>query len=200
MSVILDNSQTKINLMRAFAGESQARNRYTLAAETAKEEKLFAIERIFLFTAEQEMAHAEVFYSYLAGFDGQNITLDGAYPVNTSKDVATLLQYAHHNEMQEFDDVYASFSRTAAEEGFASIAASFEAIGKIELEHAKRFAYLYEQLKNKTLYVKSVESGWMCLNCGHIYRGLEVPPKCPVCSHDRGYFISLELAPYWNNF
>lgn len=196
MSALLEGTETKLNLMRAFAGENQARGRYTFAAELAEKEGLYAVGKALIFTAEQELAHAKVFYGYLGEFEGKSIEFTGGYPVNLEKNVLAQLEYAEHNELEEYGDVYANFAKTAESEGFASIAASFANIAQIEKTHADRFAEIARGLRDKTLYVRSVESGWMCLNCGYVYRGLEVPPKCPVCTHDRGFFISLELAPY----
>ena len=190
------NSETKSNLMRAFAGESQARNRYTIAAGTAREEKLYVIEAVFRFTAEQEKEHAEVFYKYLEGMAGENIAIDGAYPVDISKEAAALLRMAQHNEYEEHDDVYRNFAKKAEEEGFPEIAGSFLQIAEIEKIHGNRFGQFAEWLEKGQLFAADVETAWMCMECGHIYRGTKVPPSCPVCHNDRGYFVRLELAPY----
>lgn len=193
------NSETKDNLMRAFAGESQARNRYTIAAGQAREEKLYVVEAVFRFTAEQEREHAEVFYKYLNEMAGENIAIDGAYPVDISKDVAALLRMAQHNEYEEHDDVYRSFARKADEEGFSNIADSFRQIAEIEKIHGNRFGQFAEWLEKGQLFVSDVETAWMCMECGHIYRGTKLPAVCPVCHSDQGYFIRLELAPYTGN-
>lgn len=190
------DSETKTNLMRAFAGESQARNRYTIAAGKAREEKLYVVEAVFRFTADQEREHAEVFYKHLSEMAGENIAIDGAYPVDLAKDVATLLRMAQHNEYEEHDDVYQNFARKAREEGFSAIADSFSQIARIEKVHGNRFGQFAEWLEQGELFVSDVETAWMCMECGHIYRGLHVPPVCPVCHNDRGYFVRLELAPY----
>lgn len=196
MSVLFENSETKENLMRAFAGECQARMRYDFAAEAAKKQNQQAIQKVFLFTAEQEKAHAEIFYNYLKDFTPQNIGVMGGYPVTLTDSVLKLLRYAQHNETQEYNDVYRAFGDKAKEESFDRIAASFYNIAEIERCHAERFGKLADYLENNHLLVSDVECGWMCLNCGHIYTGLQVPQQCPVCQHDRGYFIRMELAPY----
>lgn len=196
MSVDFKNSVTKENLMRAFAGESQARNRYTIAASQAKKEKLHVIEAVFTFTANQEKEHAEIFYNHLSSLGGENIQIDGAYPVDINPDVAKLLRFAQHNEYEEHDDVYQNFAKKAQEEGFLNIAASFNMIAKIEKTHGDRFGLFADMLEQNKLFVSDVEIAWMCLECGNIYRGTEVPAECPVCHNDRGYFIRLELAPY----
>lgn len=196
MSVEFKDSKTKENLMRAFAGESQARNRYTIAADQARSEKLHVIDMIFTFTANQEKEHAEIFYKYLTSLSGENIAIDGAYPVDIAPDVAKLLRFAQHNEYEEHDDVYLHFAETAREEGFPDIAFSFEKIAGIEKIHGDRFGKFAELLESRTLFVSDVKTGWMCLNCGYIFTGTKAPGHCPVCNEDQGFFIRLELAPY----
>lgn len=196
MSIEFKNSITKENLMRAFAGESQARNRYTIAANVAKEKSLPVIEAVFLFTANQEREHAEIFYQHLAKLSGENIEICGAYPIDISEDITKLLRFAQHNEYAEHDDVYLHFAKTAKEEGFQKVAASFQMIAEIEKTHGDRFGLLADLLEQNRLFVSDVETAWMCLECGYIYRGKAVPDKCPVCHSNRGYFIRLELAPY----
>ena len=189
-------SETKENLMRAFAGESQARNRYTFAAEQAKEQNLHVVEAVFRFTADQEQEHAEVFYNHLKELAGKNIQIDGSYPVDIYETVLEVLKAAQHNEYEEYEPVYKSFGDKAMEEGFPQVAASFHQIAKIEKVHGDRFGELAELLEQNKLFISDVECKWMCLNCGHIHEGKEAPGKCPVCHHDRGYFIRFELAPY----
>lgn len=196
MNVELKNSETKINLMRAFAGESQARNRYTLAAEQANKNKLFNIEAIFRFTAEEEFAHAELFYNYLKTFAGNTISVDGGYPVDISDSVIQLLRYAAHNEYEEHDVVYKSFGDTAKTEGFPEIAACFHNVAKIEQIHGNRFKLLADMLEENKLFIADAECEWMCLNCGYILNSKEAPAICPVCKHERGYFIRLSMSSY----
>lgn len=190
------NSETKDNLMRAFAGESQARNRYTIAASRAEKEKLHVIAAVFRFTADQEKEHAEIFYRYLSELSGENITVDGAYPVDLANDVAGLLRMAQHNEYEEYKDVYRRFAEKAEEEGFQNIAASFRRIAEIEKTHGDRFSQFAELLEQGKLFISDVETAWMCLACGNIIYGPKSPEQCPVCHHDQGFFIRLELAPY----
>ncbi len=189
-------SKTVTNLMRAFAGESQARNRYTFAAEIAKKQGLYVIEAIFNYTANQELAHANVFMKHLSELNGDTVEIDGGYPVEVTNSVIELLENAVHNETEEYENVYKSFGETAKEEGFIPIEASFNKIGDIENEHAKRFKLFADLLKQNKLFVADAECDWICLNCGNIYKGKSVPEVCPVCSHERGYFVRLELAPY----
>lgn len=191
-----NESKTRENLMKAFAGESQARNRYNFAAEQAAEQGLYVVEAVFKFTADQECAHAKVFYDFLSELSGENITVYGSYPVNITNSVAELLRFAEHNENEEYADVYRSFGETAREEGFAEIAAKFEKIAEVEKTHAERFSRFAEGLEKSTLFVSDVKCEWMCLNCGTILNVTQAPPVCPVCNHEKGYFIRLELAPY----
>lgn len=193
-------SETHKNLMRAFAGESQARNRYTFAASAAKEQKLYVIEAVFKFTAEQEKEHAEIFFDHLKEMANEEITVDAAYPVETYTDIKEILRSARDNEHKEFDQVYKTFAKVANEEGFAGIAYSFEEIAKIEKVHSDRFQYFLDLIEKGELFVSSTETGFMCLNCGHIVTGKEAPQICPVCKHDQGYFIRLELVPYGGKF
>lgn len=192
----LKNSETLKNLMRAFAGESQARNRYTFAAGLCRQQKLHVLEAVFLFTAGQEKEHAEIFYNHMKAVSGSTVHIDGGYPVTVTNDVLRLLRDAQHNEYEEFDPVYPSFGEAARAEGFPEAAASFEQIARIELTHGNRFGRLADLLENGKLFVSDVKCGWMCLNCGYVLESLEAPRQCPVCSHDQGWFIRLEMAPY----
>ena len=135
----LKDSETKKNLLRAFAGESQARNRYTIAAGKAKEQKLYVVQQVFLFTAEQEREHAEVFYKHLKELTGENLEIDGTYPIEGYDDTLSLLKAAKHDEYEEYGTVYPAFAKTAEEEGFLSVAASFRNIAEIEKIHGDRF-------------------------------------------------------------
>ncbi|MBQ8852259.1 MAG: rubrerythrin family protein [Oscillibacter sp.] len=192
----LSESHTLVNLMRAFAGESQARNRYTFAAGVCKQQKLHLLEAVFNFTADQEKEHAEIFYNHMKDLAGSTVAIDGSYPIDLTNEVSQLLRRAEHNELEEFEDVYPAFAKTAEEEGFPAIAHSFREIAKIEQTHAKRFAWLAQALEEGTLYAGSAKQAWMCLNCGYIVNVMNVPAKCPVCDHDQGYFVPLALAPY----
>lgn len=198
MAVDFKNSETKDNLMRAFAGESQARNRYTFAAAQAGKQNQQVIERVFLYTAGQEKEHAEIFYKHLKEMTGETIHIDGGYPVDISEDLCKLLRMAQHNEYEEHDDVYKRFGEKAKEEGFEKIAASFHMIAEIEKFHGDRFGKFADYLEQNRLYISDVKTGWICLNCGYIYEGEKAPMTCPVCDHDQGYFIRLELSPFAN--
>lgn len=192
----LKDSKTKINLLRAFAGESQARNRYDYAASTAKSEGLYVIEQLFKYTANQEEAHGRVFYTALKEFNGENIVIDGAYPIGDYMNTLELLKSAKHNEGEEHNVIYKDFAAVAKEEGFTEIATTFENIASIEKEHEEKFARYASELENGTLFKKDTNIQWMCTNCGFIYEGKEAPKACPVCSHPQGYFIDLKEAEF----
>lgn len=196
MAVNFSESMTKENLMRAFAGESQARNRYTIAAERAEKDGMFTVAEIFRYTADQERAHAERFYELLKELSGQTIHIDGSYPVDQQEDLPGLLRAAEHNEHEEFADVYQAFGNTAREEGFSEAASAFHQIAEIEHVHKQRFAKLAEMLESGTWYQPKAASKWMCTNCGYIHEGNQAPPVCPICRHEQGYFIPYEMACY----
>lgn len=196
MSVDFKNSETHKNLMRAFAGESQARNRYTFGESQAKQQNLYVISAVLCFTANQEKEHAEIFYNHLKELAGESISIDGTYPVDINDSVAQILRYAQHNEYEEHDDVYKKFAEVAEEEGFMKVAADFTNIGRIEKIHGDRLGYFADLLEKNQLFVSDVECKWMCLNCGFVMEAMQAPEQCPVCNHNKGYFIRLELAPY----
>lgn len=196
MAVDFKSSETKDNLMRAFAGESQARNRYTFSAQEAKKQGLQVIEAVFRFTAEQEKEHAEIFYNHLKELAGETIVIDGGYPVDLYSDVAQLLSAAQHNEYEEHDPIYKGFAEKAREEGFLKVAASFDGIAGIEKIHGDRFGKFAKMLEEDKLFASDAKTNWMCLNCGYVYEGESVPNICPVCKHDKGYFIRMAMAPF----
>ena len=192
----LANSQTLQNLMRAFAGESQARNRYTFAADLCRQQKLYVLEAVFRFTADQELAHAKIFYQHMKELSGKTVSIDGSYPVDETNDVVQLLRRAQHNEYEEHSPVYPAFAAAAQGEGFAAPAASFTQIAAIEQAHGNRFRYYADLLEQDKLFVSEVSCGWMCLHCGNILEAKEAPKRCPVCQHEQGWFIRLELVPW----
>ena len=195
-TIAFKDSKTKENLMRAFAGESQARNRYTISAAAAKKNNLHVVEAIFTFTADQEKEHAEIFWNLLKEMSGNNVEIDGSYPVEVFDNVLKLLRAAEHNENEEYEDVYRNFADVAKEEGFFEISAKFDSIEKIEKTHSDRFKLYADMLENNQLFVSNVETSWVCLNCGAVVNGLSAPQMCPVCNHNQGYFIRAELVPF----
>lgn len=194
--IAFEESKTRINLMRAFAGESQARNRYTFAAALARQNRLEVVARTFEFTAGQEKEHAEIFYQFLAPMNGSNIFMDAGFPVNTEQQVTAQLRAAVHNETEESKDAYPAFAQIAREEGFVRIADAFAAIAAIEGTHAQRFGRFADAMEAGELFRYSGETAWLCLNCGHVHFGPEAPKVCPVCSHDQGYMIRADLKPF----
>lgn len=197
MSLKLAESVTKENLMRAFAGESQARNRYIFAARQAEENGQHVLQVLFAYTASQEEAHAKVFYNHLKELAGENICIpDAAYPIDISDSIEELLRSAQHNEYEEHEPIYRSFGDKAKEEGFPVIANAFYKIAEIEKMHGDRFGKFAELLRDGKLFVSDVEEEWLCLNCGYVHKGTQAPAICPVCQYDQGYFIRLKLAPF----
>ncbi len=190
MSKTLKGTKTAENLMKAFAGESQARNRYTYYASVAKKEGFLQIADIFIETAENEKEHAKVFMKQLLKY-GMNeevvVINDAGYPVAYS-DTLKNLQYAADGEKEEWTSLYKSFAETAKAEGFADIAAVFTNVAKVEERHEARYRKLHDNVKNHTVFKKDGKVFWKCNNCGHIMETLEAPPKCPVCEHGREHF------------
>ena len=170
----LKGSKTEQNLMTAFAGESQARNKYTYFASKAKKEGYEQIAALFLETAENEKEHAKIWFKLLNGGD--------------IGDTAANLQAAADGENYEWTDMYAEFAKTAKEEGFNHIAYLFEEVAKIEKEHEERYLKLLENVKDGKVFEAGEVKIWKCRNCGHIVVGTKAPEVCPVCNHPKAYF------------
>ena len=170
----LKGTKTEQNLLTAFAGESQARNKYTYFASKAKKDGYEQIATIFTETAENEKEHAKIWFKLLNG---------GAVPSTEEN-----LQAAANGENYEWTDMYDSFAKTAREEGFDHIAYLFEEVGKIEREHEARFLKLLENVKNGVVFSRDGDRIWKCRNCGHIVIGKSAPEVCPVCAHPQSYF------------
>ena len=190
MSIAFEQSETRLNLLRAFAGESQARNRYTFAAGLAKKKNLQVIEGIFTFTANQERAHAKVFYNLLQSVSGENLRIDGTYPVELYPELLQHLRSAQHNEYQEWDHDYKGFAKAAKEEGFEEISHTFSMISEIEKTHGDRFGRFADLLEQGKLFVSDVEVKWMCLNCGQIIDATMAPAVCPASARPSTSAIS----------
>ena len=169
----LKGSKTEANLMAAFAGESQARNKYTYYASKAKKDGYEQIGGLFMETAENEKEHAKIWFKLL--HDGMPDTIANL------KDAAA-------GENYEWTDMYAEFAKTAKEEGFDKIAYLFEMVGKIEKEHEERYLKLLENIEKNTVFVRDGEVYWKCRNCGHIHKGSQAPEVCPVCDHPKSFF------------
>jgi rubrerythrin len=184
-------SKTAENLMKAFAGESQARNRYTYYSKVALKQGFVQISNIFLETAENEKEHAKIFHKKLVehGMDGEVIVLNGAgYPVALSDDTLKNLEYAAGGEHEEWTEVYPAFAKIAEEEGYKDVATAFKLIAKIEEHHEQRYRKLANNIKEQSVFKKNEKKAWICLNCGHVANGLEAPESCPTCNHPKGYF------------
>ena len=173
--MVLKGSKTEQNLLTAFAGESQARNKYTYYASKAKKEGYNQIAAIFEETANNEKEHAKIWFKQLH---------NGEIP-----DTMTNLDDAAAGENYEWTDMYAGFAATAKEEGFTQLAYLFEAVGKIEKEHEERYRALKANIEQGKVFARETEQVWVCSNCGHVHIGTHAPEKCPVCDHPQGYFI-----------
>lgn len=186
----LKGTKTAENLMKAFAGESQARNRYTYFAKAALKEGYNQISDIFIETAENEKAHAKRFYNFLKDdFQGEGLEINAAYPVELPTDTKTNLIYAAEGEHDENTNLYPTFAKVAEEEGFPEIADAFKMIAKAEVAHEVRYRKLAANLVNKAVFKKdSDKTLWKCGNCGFIFEGAEAPVKCPACLHPQSYF------------
>ncbi len=169
----LKGTKTEKNLMTAFAGESQARNKYTYYASQAKKEGYEQIAELFTATANNEKEHAKIWFKLLH---------DGI------ADTAANLKDAAAGENYEWTDMYANFAKEAREEGFDRIAFLFEGVAKIEKEHEERYLALLNNVETSTVFAKDEEVCWICLNCGHVYYGKNAPEKCPICDHPKAYF------------
>ena len=182
-------TQTEKNLLKAFAGESQARTRYTFFASVAKKEGYEQIAQIFLETAENEKEHAKRFFSYL---EGGMVEIDAAYPAGIIGDTLTNLKQAAMGENEEHTKLYPMFADVAEKEGFKDIAILFRNVAKVEVEHEKRYLKLAQNIEKGEVFKKPTAVRWKCLNCGYVHEGPEAPEKCPTCLHPRAYFALKE--------
>ena len=190
MQTDFNKSRTRMNLMRAFAGECQSRQRYYQAALIAQQQKLVGLERMFRFTAEQEERHAMVFWKLMQDSAGQTVEITAGYPADVFGDIGQLLEASQKEEEKEHVVVYPDFARIADEEGFTEAAQKFRAIAEIENTHSTRFAYYAQLYRDGKLFCSDdTKQRWICLNCGHIHEGSEPPQECPVCRAEQGYFI-----------
>ena len=181
----LKGTQTEKNLLKSFAGESQARNRYTYFASIAKKEGFEQIAGIFLETADNEKEHAKVFFKYL---EGRDLEIQASYPAGKIGTTEENLLAAAEGEKAEWGEIYPEFEKIAREEGFEDIADSFKEIAEVEEEHEKRYRKLLENLKNNQVFKKSETVKWKCRNCGYVHEGTEAPEICPACKHPQSYY------------
>ena len=181
----LKGTKTEKNLLAAFAGESQARMRYTYFASKAKKEGYEQISAIFTETADNEKEHAEIFFKHLQGGD---VEITAMYPAGVIGTTAENLLAAAEGEKMEWGTLYPDFEKTAEEEGFPMVAHSFREIGKVEAYHERRYRKLLENVKENQVFKKDKVVKWKCRNCGYVHEGKEAPDVCPACQHKQSYY------------
>jgi rubrerythrin len=188
----LKGSKTEKNLLTAFAGESQARNRYTYFASKAKKEGFVQISHIFEETADQEKEHAKRFFKFL---EGGEVEIQAAFPAGVIGSTAENLKAAAAGEHYEWESMYPEFAKVAREEGFEEIAKVFEAVVVAEKQHEKRYLGLLKNVEAGTVFKKGKKVVWRCRNCGYLHEGEEAPTLCPACAHPQAHFEL--LAENW---
>ena len=185
MGKSLKGTKTEKNLLKAFAGESQARNRYTYFAGQARKDGFIQIANIFEETAGNEKEHAKIFFQYLEGGD---VEIVAAYPAGMIEDTKANLLAAAAGENMEWTTLYADFAAVAKQEGFPEVANSFKQIAEVEKFHEARYRKLAANIANGEVFKKKGKTKWHCSNCGYIYEGTEAPAKCPACRHEQAYY------------
>ena len=185
MAKSIKGTKTEKNLLASFAGESQARNRYTYFASAAQKEGFEQISRIFLETAENEKEHAKIFFKYLEGGD---VEITAAYPAGVIGDTKSNLEAAAAGENMEWTTLYADFAKIAREEGFLEVAISYEQISKVEKFHESRYRKLIANIAGNEVFKKKTTVKWHCTNCGYVHEGPEAPKECPACKHPQAYY------------
>ncbi|MGC8850852.1 MAG: rubrerythrin [Candidatus Micrarchaeia archaeon] len=178
-------TRTEKNLLAAFAGESQARNRYTFFASVARKQGFEQIAAVFLETADNEKEHAKRFFEFLEGGETQ---ITASYPAGVIGDTAQNLKAAAEGEKLEFSKLYPEFAATAREEGFPEIAEVFTRIGMVEKEHEARYRALLKNVLEGKVFKKAAPVRWRCRNCGYVHEGMEAPKKCPACAHPQAFY------------
>jgi rubrerythrin len=181
----IKGTETEKNLLKSFAGESQARMRYTYFAKVAKTEGYEQICAIFLETAEQEKAHAKKYFNHLEGGD---VEITATYPAGVIGTTIENLTAAARGEHEEWTELYPHFADVAEAEGFLNIAATFRKITAVEVQHEKRYLRLLARVLDGTVFSREEETTWQCRECGHIHVGKEAPKACPTCAHPQAYF------------
>ena len=185
MDKSLRGTQTEKNLLAAFAGESQARNRYSFFASAARKEGFEQIANIFTETAENEKEHAKVFFKHLEGGDTE---ITATYPAGTIKDTKSNLEAAAAGEKLEWTTLYVDFGKIAREEGFPDVARSFEQIARVEKFHESQYRKLIANIANGEVFKRKSVVKWHCINCGYIFEGTEPPKECPACRHPQSFY------------
>ena len=181
----LKGSRTEHNLLAAFAGESQARNRYSFAASIARKEGYEQISSLFLQTSDDEKQHAKLFFNLLQGGEA---TITAAYPAGVGGDTLALLKAAAAGERHEWTTLYTGFAEDASQEGFQKAAEIFKQVGAVEQWHERRYNKLAEAVQNKNVFKKPQKALWRCRECGRVVEAFEAPLKCPTCAHPQAFF------------
>jgi rubrerythrin len=192
MAKSIKGSKTEQNLLKAFAGESQARNRYTYFASAARKEGFEQIANIFLETADNEKEHAKVFFSHLEGGD---LEITASYPAGAVKDTKANLEAAAAGEKMEWTMLYPDFGKLAREEGYPEVARSFEQIAKAEAFHEARYRKLIANIDKGEVFQRTPKVKWHCINCGYVFEGEQPPKECPACRHPQSFYEL--LAENW---
>ena len=185
MAKSIKGTKTEKNLLASFAGESQARNRYTYFASAARKEGFEQIANIFLETAENEKEHAKIYFKHLEGGD---VEIMAAYPAGVIGDTKSNLEAAAAGENMEWTTLYANFAKIAREEGFLEVAISFEQISKVEKFHESRYRKLIANIAGNEVFKKKATVKWHCINCGYVHEGPDAPKECPACKHPQSYY------------
>lgn len=192
MEKSIKGTQTEQNLLKAFAGESQARSRYTFFASKAKKEGFEQIAAVFAETAEQEKEHAETFFKFL---EGGMVEITASYPAGIIGTTAENLKAAAEGENEEWTDLYPHFAAIAESEGFPKVAVAFKMVAKVEAEHEARYRTLLERVLDGKVFEREEEIEWQCRNCGYVHKGKKALQNCPACNHPQSYF-----EPKKNNY
>ena len=185
MGKSIKGSKTEKNLLKAVAGESQARNRYTYFASAARKEGYEQIANLFIESSENEKEHAKVFFKHL---EGGEVEITAGYPAGSIKDTKSNLEAAADGEKMEWTTLYADFAKVAQDEGFPEVARSFEQIGKVEKFHEARYRKLIGNIAGKEAFKKKSPVKWHCINCGYVIEGVEAPKECPACKHPQAFY------------
>ncbi len=185
MEKSIKGTETEKNLLKSFAGESQAKNRYTFFAKVAKEEGYEQIAELFMITAGQEEQHAKQFFKFL---EGGMVEITASYPAGVIGSTADNLRAAAMGEHEEWADLYPHFAEVAEQEGFPKVAVAFKLIAKVEKEHEERYKTLLEKVEAEKVFERDDEIEWMCRKCGYIHKGKKALRNCPVCQHPQAYF------------
>lgn len=185
MGKSLKGTKTEKNLLAAFAGEAQARNRYTYFSSKARKDGYEQIANIFIETAENEKEHAKIFFKHL---EGGEVEIVAKYPAGMIQDTKSNLEAAAEGEKMEWTTLYQNFADIAREEGLAEVAKSFDQVAKVEKFHESRYRKLIDNIANGQVFKKKAAVKWHCINCGYVVEGLEAPKECPVCKHPQSFY------------